>query len=224
MARFARLDVLNRLASEALVPVFYHPDPEIARKVIGACASGGVTVVEFTNRGDHAIDVFKQLVVHCAREFPNVILGVGSIVDAPTAALFIAHGAHFVVGPSFNREVALLCNRRKIAYLPGCGTITEIQTAEELGVEVVKLFPCDTIGGPAFLKALMGPCPWTRVMPTGIGKVSRETVTAWIQAGAVAIGVGRELIVKEALDSGDFSIITRKASEILGWIREARTR
>jgi 2-dehydro-3-deoxyphosphogluconate aldolase / (4S)-4-hydroxy-2-oxoglutarate aldolase len=224
MARFSRLEVLNRIVEVGLVPVFYHGDLEVASQVVAACAAGGVTVFEFTNRGDHAIDVFQALHRRAAQHTPELILGAGSIVDEATAALFVAHGANFIVGPSFNQAVARFCNRRKIAYLPGCATATEIGLAEEAGVEIVKLFPCELVGGPEFVKALLGPSPWTRIMPTGIRVVTPAGLGEWFKAGIVAAGIGRELLKKEFLDQRDYPAITRRATEILQWIRAARGR
>lgn len=222
MARFPRLTVLNRIVEVGLVPVFYHNDLEVAGQVLAACAAGGLTVFEFTNRGDHAIDVFQVLESAAAKHMPDVILGAGSIVDEATAALYVAHGANFIVGPSFNQRVARFCHRRKIAYLPGCATLTEIGTAEESGVEIVKVFPCELVGGPEFVKALLGPCPWTRIMVTGMREVSPAALAEWFKAGIVAAGIGRELLKKEWIDQRDFSAITRRAAEILQWIQEAR--
>ncbi len=224
MARFSRLQVLNRIVEIGLVPVFYHGDVEVAGQVVAACAAGGATVFEFTNRGDHAIDVFQELERRARKQSPDLILGAGTIVDEATAALYVAHGANFIVSPSFNERVARFCNRRKIAYLPGCATLTEIGTAEEAGVEIVKLFPCELIGGPEFVKALLGPCPWTRVMVTGMREVSKPALTQWFQAGIVAAGIGRELFKKEWVDQRDYGAITRRAAEILQWIQEGRGR
>lgn len=224
MARFPRLEVLNRIVEVGLVPVFYHGDIEVASQVLAACAAGGVTLFEFTDRGDHAIDVFQALERRAAQHTPGLILGAGSIADEATAALFVAHGANFIVGPSFNERVARFCNRRKVAYLPGCATATEIATAEEAGVEIVKVFPCELIGGPEFVKALLGPCPWTRIMPTGIRDVSKTGLTAWFKAGIAAAGIGRELLKKELIDQHDYAAITRRAAEVREWIQEARER
>jgi len=224
MARFPRLEVLNRIVEVGLVPVFYHADLEVASQVLAACAAGGVTVFEFTNRGDHVIDVFQALERRVAQHTPGLILGAGSIADEATAALFAAHGANFIVGPSFNERVARFCNRRKVAYVPGCATATEIATAEEAGAEIVKLFPCELVGGPAFVKALLGPCPWTRIMPTGIREVTRSGLAEWFKAGIVAAGIGRELLKKEFIEQRDYVAITRRAAEIRQWIQEARGR
>ena len=165
--RHDRLTVLTALESQGVVPVFYHPQPEVCLNVIRACARGGAPVVEFTNRGDFAHDLFTEVAREFARTDPDIILGIGSIVDAPTAALFIASAARFIVSPALNPEVARLCNRRMIPYAPGCGSVTEISTAQELGCEIVKLFPGASVGGPDFVKAVLGPMPWTKIMPTG---------------------------------------------------------
>ncbi len=224
MARFTRMQVLNTIIETGLVPVFYHGDVEIVKQVAEAVAAGGCPLLEFTNRGDFAPWVFKELAEYLAKKNPNIILGVGSIVDAPTAALYIASGANFVVGPILNAQVAHLCNRRKIAYSPGCGSASEIAQAEELGVEIVKVFPGDSVGGPDFVKAILGPTPWTRIMPTGGVETTQESIRAWFKAGITAAGIGSNLIKKEWLAAGNYAAITAKTVEVLAWIREARGR
>ncbi len=224
MARFSRLEVLNAIVDGGLVPVFYHPDVEVAKKVAQAVVEGGCHVLEFTNRGDFAPWVFRDLSAYVAQSLPNLILGVGSVIDAPTAALYIASGANFVVGPTLNPEVARLCNRRKIAYSPGCGSASEIAQAEELGVEIVKIFPGDSVGGPGFVKAVLAPCPWTRIMPTGGVETTPESINAWFKAGITAAGIGSNLIKKEWVSAGNFAAITAKTAEVLTWIRAARSK
>jgi 2-dehydro-3-deoxyphosphogluconate aldolase / (4S)-4-hydroxy-2-oxoglutarate aldolase len=222
MARFKRLDVLNAMVESGLIPVFYNGDVDIAKNIVRACADGGIRVIEFTNRGDGAYLVFAELVRYFATERPDVILGVGSIVDAPTAALYIASGANFVVGPILNAEVAKLCNRRKIAYSPGCGSASEISQAEELGVEICKVFPGSEVGGPAFVKSVLGPCPWTRIMPTGGVEATKVSIDAWFKAGVACVGMGTNLITKESLAAKNYPLITEKAVQVLQWIREAK--
>ena len=222
MARFTRLQVLNAMVDTGLVPVFYNGDLEVSKKIADALAAGGARCIEFTNRGDFAPFVFKDLSEYLAKSNPQIILGVGSIIDPYTASLYIAAGACFVVGPSLNAEVARLCNRRKIAYSPGCGSATEIATAEELGVEIVKVFPGDAVGGPEFVKSILGPCPWTRIMPTGGVETTKESLTAWFKAGITAAGIGSNLVRKEWVAAGDYAAITAKTAEVLTWIREAK--
>lgn len=222
MARFNRLTVLNNMVEIGVIPVFYNGDVEIAKKIVAACAAGGAKVVEFTNRGDFAPQVFLELSRYFAKADPGIILGVGSVIDAPTAALYVAYGANFVVGPSLNPEVARFCNRRKVAYSPGCGSATEIAEAEELGVEIVKVFPGSSVGGPAFVKSVLGPCPWTRIMPTGGVDATKESIEAWFGAGVTCVGIGSKLVRKDLVAAGDFDGISKKAADVIQWIREAR--
>ena len=179
-------------------------------------------MVEFTNRGDFAFQVFAGLAQHVAEAEPDVVLGVGSVIDAPTAALYISAGANFVVGPVLNPEVARLCNRRKVAYMPGCGSASEISQAEELGVEIVKVFPGRSVGGPGFVRSVLAPCPWTRIMPTGGVDATEENIRAWFEAGVACVGMGSRLITKDLVAAGDFEGISRKAAQVLAWIRDVR--
>lgn len=222
MARFDRLTVLQTMLNGGLIPVFYEGEIAVAKKIAAACYAGGARVLEFTNRGEAALPVFAQLSEWIAGHYRDLVLGVGSIVDAPTAALFIAHGANFVVGPVLNPEVAKLCNRRKIAYSPGCGSASEISAAEEWGVEIVKIFPGAQVGGPAFVKAVLGPMPWTRIMPTGGVEATNESVQAWIKAGTACLGMGSNLISKELVQAGDFAAMSANVRQVLNWIAEAR--
>lgn len=222
MAQFARLEVLNAMIEDGLVPVFYNSDIDTAIKIIEACAAGGVRCVEFTNRGDFAPEVFGELVKHAIEHLPGVIMGVGSVGDPATAAMYIASGANFVVGPILNPEVARICNRRMVPYSPGCGSATEIATAQELGVEVCKVFPGGQVGGPAFVKAVLGPMPWTRIMPTGGVDATEESVTDWIGAGAAALGIGSKLVTKDLVAAGDFEAISAKVAQVLWWVKKAR--
>jgi len=222
MARFDRMAVLNAMLDIGVVPVFYNKDVEVAKKIVNACADGGARVVEFTNRGDFAYVVFTELVKHFAEARPDVILGVGSVCTAPAAGLYVASGANFVVGPILNPEIARVCNRRKVPYSPGCGSASEIQNAEELGCEIVKVFPGGQVGGPAFIKAVMAPCPWSRLMPTGGVDSTEESVTSWVQAGAAVLGIGSKLVVKDLVAAGDFAAITQKVKQVIEYIKKAR--
>jgi len=221
MARFLRLDVLNKMVELGLVPVFYHGDLEVAIKIAAACANGGAKVVEFTNRGDFAYQVFGELVKHFAKADPEMILGAGSVCDPGTAALYINNGANFIVGPVFNPDVAKICNRRKVAYIPGCMTPTEISNAEEMGVDIVKVFPGKTVG-PSFIKAVLGPCPWSNLMPSGGVEVTQENITDWIKSGASALNIGSNLIKKDLVKVNDYNGIKKLVEQCIIWINEAR--
>ena len=222
MARFSRMETLNTILDGGLVPVFYHPDIEAAKNIVDAIVEGGCRLAEMTNRGDRAYLVFRELEEYVARNRPEMVLGVGSVVDAPTAALYIAQGANFVVGPTLCTETARLCNRRKVPYSPGCGSVTEVQAAHDLGCEIVKIFPGGQVGGPAFVKAVRGPCPWALLMPTGGVDSTEESVSAWVGAGAAALGIGSKLVTKELVAAGDFASISAKVKEVLEFIRRAR--
>lgn len=217
-----RLKVLSAMIDQGVIPVFYHPDVEVCAKVIQACADGGAKCVEFTNRGDFAAYTFLEVTRHFADADPSVIMGVGSIVDAPTAGLYIANGANFVVGPTTNAEVARLCNRRGVAYSPGCGSASEISQAQELGVEIVKVFPGGSVGGPDFVKNILGPMPWTKLMPTGGVEATEASLRAWFGAGIVACGIGSNLITKALLDAEDYAGIARRVRETVQLIKTIR--
>lgn len=221
MAKFDKFAVMQKIGETGMVPVFYHSNAEIAKQVIKACYEGGVRAFEFTNRGDFAQEVFAECVKFAAKECPELAMGVGSVVDAPTAALYIQLGACFVVGPLFNPDIAPVCNRRQIPYCPGCGTVSEIGKAQELGCELCKLFPGD-VYGPAFVKGMMAPCPWTKLMVTGGVAPTKENLTAWVKAGVYCVGMGSKLFPKEEVAAGNWQYITDKCKEALGYIAEAR--
>ena len=222
MARFRRLEVLHAMIEGGLVPVFYYQDLELTKKIAKAVADGGGKVLEFTNRGDFAYQVFSELIKWCAKETPELILGAGSVIDQGTAALYMNSGANFIVAPFFNEEVARDCNRRKIAYIPGCGSAAEISQAEEYGAEICKIFPGAEVGGPDFVKNLLAPMPWSYIMPTGGVERTKESITKWFKAGVACVGMGSTLITKDLVAKGDFETISKNISEVLNWIREMR--
>ena len=143
-------------------------------------------------------------------------------MDAPTAAFFINYGANFIVGPVLDEETALLCNKRKIPYSPGCGSASEIHRAHELGVEICKIFPGGQVGGPAFVKALKGPCPWASIMPTGGVSPTKESLSEWFSAGCACVGMGSKLITKELVEKKDFKAIEENVRNALHIIKEVR--
>ena len=221
MAKFDKLAVMQKIGETGMVPVFYHSNAETAKKVIKACYDGGVRAFEFTNRGDFAQEVFAECVKFAAKECPELALGIGSVVDAPTAALYIQLGACFVVGPLFNPDIVPVCNRRLVPYCPGCGTVSEIGKAQELGCDLCKLFPGD-VYGPAFVKGMMAPCPWTKLMVTGGVAPTKENLTAWVKAGVYCVGMGSKLFPKEEVAAGNWQYINDKCKEALGYIAEGR--
>lgn len=222
MARFSRIKTVLTMAETGLIPVFYHPNTDIAKQVLKACYDAGIRVFEFTNRGDFAHEVFAALNKYATRELPEMIMGIGSVVDAPTAALYIQLGANFVVSPLLNEEMARVCNRRKILWSPGCGSVSEISRAEELGAELIKIFPAAQIGGVDFVKAIKGPCPWTSIMPTGGVSPTKESLSRWFAAGVTCVGMGSKLISKELVANGEYEKIKLNVKTCLSMIQVVR--
>jgi 2-dehydro-3-deoxyphosphogluconate aldolase/(4S)-4-hydroxy-2-oxoglutarate aldolase len=188
---------------------------ELSKQVVKACYEGGVRAFEFTNRGDFAHEIFGELSKWVAKECPEMILGVGSVVDAPTAALYIQLGANFVVGPLFNAEVAKVCNRRLIPYTPGCGSVSEIGAAQEVGCDMTKIFPAGNVGGPSFVKNILAPMPWSMIMATGAVEPTEENLSAWFKAGVTVVGMGSLLFPKEVIAQKDWAAISLKCREAL---------
>lgn len=221
MARFDKVAVLKKIGDTGMVPVFYHKDIEVAKCVVKACYDGGVRAFEFTNRGDFAHEIFGELVKWAAKECPELALGIGSVVDAPTAALYIQLGACFVVGPLFNAEIAPVCNRRLVPYCPGCGTVSEIGKAQELGCDLTKLFPGDVYGAN-MVKGLMAPCPWSKIMVTGGVSPDEENLTKWFKAGVYCVGMGSKLFPKDRVEAKDWAYVADKCRECLDIIKRIR--
>ena len=222
MAAKDRITVLTAMMEQGVIPVFYHPDVEVCVNVIQACANGGAKCIEFTNRGDFAAHVFLDVTRHFAKADKSVIMGVGSVVDAPTAGIYIANGANFVVGPVLNADVAKVCNRRAIPYSPGCGSASEVSYAQELGCEIVKIFPGSCVGGPEFVKNILGPMPWTKLMPTGGVDPTEESLSKWFGAGIVAAGIGSKLVTADLLKAKDYSGIEKRVAETIALIKKIR--
>jgi 2-dehydro-3-deoxyphosphogluconate aldolase/(4S)-4-hydroxy-2-oxoglutarate aldolase len=215
MARFNRIDVAIRMREAGIIPIFYNKDHEICRNVVKACYEGGIKVFEFTNRGDYAHEIFGDLNKWAEKDLPDLVMGVGSIVDAGTASLFIQLGANFIVSPILNPDMAKVCNRRKILWSPGCGSASEINYAEELGAEIIKIFPGKSVGGPDFIKSIKGPCPWTSLMPTGGVEPTAENLKEWFEAGAVCVGMGTNLITKDLVAKKDWKGLTKHVAAAL---------
>ena len=216
MAKFNKLQVLTKIESAPVVPVFYHKDAEVAKAVLKACYDGGVRAFEFTNRGDFAHEIFAELVKFAARECPEMAVGVGSVVEPATAALYMQLGACFVVGPLFNPDVAKACNRRLVPYVPGCGSVSEIGYAQEAGCDLCKVFPGDVLG-PKFVKGLLAPMPWSKLMVTGGVEPTKENIDSWFKAGVCCVGMGSKLFPKDKIEAQDWKFIADKCKEALSY-------
>ena len=221
MAQYTRIEVANVMKENGMVPLFYHPDVELGKKVLKAVYDGGARLMEFTARGDFAFEVFSELNKYAIKELPGMILGVGSITDAAAASMFMQMGANFIVTPSLRVDIAKVCNRRKVLWSPGCGSLTEINAAEELGCEVVKLFPGD-LYGPGFVKGIKGPQPWTSIMPTGGVSTDETNLKGWFDAGVTCVGMGSKLISKEVLANKDYAGLEKTVRETLALIKRLR--
>ena len=222
MARFSKMQVLDAMISTGMVPVYYNKDIETAKQVLKACYDGGVRAFEFTNRGDFAHEVFAELIKFATKECPELVLGVGSIVDAGTASLYLQLGANFVVGPLFNPEIAKVCNRRLVPYTPGCGSVSEIGFAQEVGCDLCKIFPAGNVGGPSFVKNIKAPMPWSMIMATGAVEPTEENLSAWFKAGVTCVGMGSKLFPKEMIAAGNWEAISTLCRDALATIKKYR--
>ena len=222
MARFNKMQVLDAIVSTGMVPVYYNKDVEIAKQVVKACYEGGVRAFEFTNRGDFAHEVFAELIKFATKECPELVLGVGSIVDAGTASLYLQLGANFVVGPLFNPEIAKVCNRRLVPYTPGCGSVSEIGFAQEVGCDLCKIFHAGNVGGPSFVKNIKAPMPWSMIMATGAVEPTEENLSAWFKAGVTCVGMGSKLFPKEMIAAGNWEAISTLCRDALATIKKYR--
>ncbi len=221
MAKFDKIAVMQKIGETGMVPVFYHKNLDICKQVVKACYAGGVRAFEFTNRGDFAHEIFGELVKWADKECPELALGIGSIVDAPTAALYLQLGANFVVGPLFNEDIAPVCNRRSVPYCPGCGSVTEIGKAQELGCDLTKLFPGD-VYGTNMVKGLKAPMPWSKIMVTGGVAPEKDNLEKWFKAGVYCVGMGSKLFPKEEIAAENWAYITNKCAECLDIIKQVR--
>ncbi len=218
-----RLDVALKIREIGVIPLYYHPDISVCKEVISSCYRGGMKIFEFTNRGDFAHELFAELVKWGNETMPDLVLGVGTVLDAGTCSIYIQLGAKFIVSPLLNEDMAKVCNRRKVLWVPGCATASEINRAEELGAEVVKLFPGPTVGGAKFLKAYLGPCPWSNIMPSGGVSPTEENLAEWFGAGAFCVGMGSQLISKEIIANRDYNRLEKLARESVEIIRKLRS-
>ncbi|MGA0273832.1 MAG: bifunctional 4-hydroxy-2-oxoglutarate aldolase/2-dehydro-3-deoxy-phosphogluconate aldolase [Flavobacteriaceae bacterium] len=221
MAQFTRYEVLTEIYKSSMIPLFYNDDIEISKKIVQACYQGGARLLEFTHRGDFAHEVFRELISFANHSLPGMILGVGSVIDAASASYYLMNGANFIVTPVYREDIAILCNRRKILWSPGCGSLTEIAKAEEMGADLVKLFP-GNIYGPEFVKAVKGPQPWTHIMPTG-GVTTEETnLKSWFDAGVSCVGLGSKLITKEIIDNQAYEELAKRVEKTLQLIQRLK--
>jgi 2-keto-3-deoxy-6-phosphogluconate aldolase len=208
MAKFTKPQVQDTMKSTGMIPVFYHPDVDVAKGVIDAAYKGGVRIFEFTNRGGNAYDVFVQLLKHI-EQYNDLILGIGTIMDSATAQKFIEAGAHFIVSPILNTEMAETCRKADVMWVPGCATLTEIVTGKNHGAEVIKVFPGSVLG-PGFVSAVMPVVPGLQLMPTGGVEPTEQNLGAWFNAGVICVGMGSQLFTKEMINGKQWKELEEK--------------
>ncbi|MEC8048600.1 MAG: bifunctional 4-hydroxy-2-oxoglutarate aldolase/2-dehydro-3-deoxy-phosphogluconate aldolase [Chloroflexota bacterium] len=222
MGRFNKLQTLNYINENKVVPVFYNSDVDISINVMKSLHNGGIKILEFTNRGDFALEVFNELEKYCQKNLPDMILGAGSISDETMANMYISSGSNFIVGPLTNKNVAIACNRKKVPYMPGCLTPTEISEAEELGCDVVKVFPADSVGGPNFIKSVLAPMPWSWIMPTGGVDMEEEGLKKWLSSGVFSVGMGSNLFTKEIIQDKDWALLESQCKKLVETINKIK--
>ena len=221
MAQYSRIQVINKMMESRMVPLFYHSDFQVAKNILQACYNGGARLIEFTNRGDFAIEVFSKLIKFASKELPGMIVGIGSVTDSAAASQYMLLGANFVVTPVLREDIAIVCNRRKVLWIPGCGSLSEIAKAEEMGCEFVKLFP-GNIYGPDFIKSVKAPQPWSSIMPTGGVSIEQSNLLGWFKAGADCVGLGSKLISKEILMNQDFKKLEKNVLDTIQFIQKIK--
>ena len=221
MAQYSRIQVINKMMELRMVPLFYHSDFQVAKNILQACYNGGARLIEFTNRGDFAIEVFSKLIKFASKELPGMIVGIGSVTDSAAASQYMLLGANFVVTPVLREDIAIVCNRRKVLWIPGCGSLTEIAKAEEMGCEFIKLFP-GNIYGPNFIKSIKAPQPWSSIMPTGGVSIEQSNLLGWFKAGADCVGLGSKLISEEILINQDFKKLEKNVLDTIQFIQKIK--
>ncbi len=222
MAHYKRYQVIQTLLSNGMVPLFYHADPEVCKKILKISYEAGIRIFEFTNRGDFAHEVFSEINKYALKNLPDMMLGVGSVVEPATAAIYMQLGANFIVSPLLHEEMAKICNRRKVLWIPGCGTLSEISRAEELGAEIVKIFPAKQLGGPAFIKSVLAPCPWSLIMPSGGVEVEEDNLKQWFAAGAACVGMGSNLFPATYIAEQRFDELKIKVAEAYQLVQKVK--
>ena len=221
MAQYSRIQVINKMMELRMVPLFYNSDFQVAKNILQACYNGGARLIEFTNRADFAIEVFSKLIKFASKELPGMIVGIGSVTDSAAASQYMLLGANFVVTPVLREDIATVCNRRKVLWIPGCGSLSEIAKAEEMGCELIKLFP-GNVYGPDFIKSVKAPQPWSSIMPTGGVSIEQSNLLGWFKAGADCVGLGSKLISKEILINQDFKKLEKNVLDTLQFIQKIK--
>lgn len=214
--------IIKRIVDQGVLPLYFHPDATVSVEVLKALYAAGIRAVEYTNRGEAALDNFKLLKETRDRELPELLLGIGTIKRKKEAKAFIKAGADFIIAPGIIEEVAETVHKEEMIWIPGCMTTTEIIRAEDAGAKLIKLFPGNLLG-PSFVSAIKELFPDLYFMPTGGVEVNKENLTAWFKSGVVAVGMGSKLITKEILEKKDYEQLINKTKEAIALVNEVRS-
>lgn len=217
---FTKQQIIDTMNSTGLVPLFTHDDLTAATQVLEAAYRGGVRVFEFTNRKKNSFEIFSAL-VEIAKKYPDLMLGIGTIMDGPTTKKFIDAGAHFIISPILKLEMAEVCHAHDTLWIPGCATLTEIVTAKEHGAGVIKVFPGSVLG-PGFISSIMPVVPDLKLMITGGVEPNEKNLSSWFNAGAHCVGLGSQLFTKEIIEQKDWALLQQRVTESLSIIKHVR--
>lgn len=218
--KFTNEQIVAKMKELGLVPLFTHDDIPTAQQVIEAAYRGGVRVFEFTNRRKNSFEVFVAMLDYC-KKFPDLMLGIGTVMDGATTKKFIDAGAHFIISPILKLEMARVCMDHNVLWMPGCATLTEIVTAKENGAQVIKVFPGSVLG-PGFVSAIMPVVPDLQLMITGGVEPNEKNLSAWFKAGAMSVGLGSQLFTKEILEKRDWTALEKNVSDALEIIKKLK--
>jgi 2-dehydro-3-deoxyphosphogluconate aldolase/(4S)-4-hydroxy-2-oxoglutarate aldolase len=220
--KFSQDDIVGVMRNTGIVPLFTHDHAAEAQQVVEAAYRGGIRAFEFTNRRSNSFEIFSHLVSQ-RKKFPDLMLGIGTVMDPETTRKFIDAGADFIISPVLKPEMAVVCKAHNVPWIPGCATLTEIVTAKEHGAAVIKVFPGSVLG-PGFVSAIMPVVPDLRLMITGGVEPSRENLAAWFKSGAMCVGMGSQLFTSDILQSRNWDLLSEKVAHALKLVSEIRNR
>ena len=218
--RFSKQQIIEAMKGAGIVPLFTHDNPDDAQHVLEAAYRGGIRVFEFTNRRSNSFEVFAHL-LKVAKKYPDLMLGIGTIMDGPTTKKFIDAGADFIISPIMKLEMAKVCHEYDTPWIPGCATLTEIVTAKDNGADIIKLFPASILG-PGFVSSIMPVVPGLQLMITGGVEPTEKSLSSWFKAGATCVGMGSQLFTKEILAQKDWPLLQQRVTECLSIVKELR--
>lgn len=217
---FSKEEIVKVMRDTGVVPLFTHDNAAEAQQVVEAAYRGGVRAFEFTNRRQNSFEIFTHL-VNERKKFPDLILGIGTVMDATMTKKFIDAGADFIISPILKLEMAEVCRKHNIPWIPGCATLTEIVTARDNDAAVIKVFPGSVLG-PGFVSSILPVVPDLRLMITGGVEPTRENLSAWFRAGAMCVGMGSQLFTKDILQNKDWNLLTERVRQALALVKEIR--